>query len=242
MRQATSVKLRIEEMDPDLDVLRAIPDLDVPDSSPVGPAPVVATVVADTRVNYRRRRLIAITLSCAWMAGHVWMYGVRADLPRLPAWYLLAQIFLPLGLAALAAFAAFASGKAGLGLKLPLLRSLAIAAPLVFTLTAMSAPFELDADFGAKFWLDALICFDITVAWTAIPLLAAIVGVRRAFPTAPAWRSALVGAACGLFSGATMNLHCPNADSLHMAIGHGLPVFIATVLGGFVLVSLASIE
>jgi hypothetical protein len=39
-----------------------------------------------------------------------------------------------------------------------------------------------------------------------------------------------------LFAGATMNLHCPNVAPAHVLLGHGLPVIVAALLGGFVLV------
>jgi hypothetical protein len=32
-----------------------------------------------------------------------------------------------------------------------------------------------------------------------------------------------------------MNLHCPNVAPLHVLMGHGLPVLVATLLGALVL-------
>jgi len=32
-----------------------------------------------------------------------------------------------------------------------------------------------------------------------------------------------------------MNLHCPNVDVLHVAIGHGTPVLLAALFGALVL-------
>ena len=65
--------------------------------------------------------------------------------------------------------------------------------------------------------------------------LSEVAQLPGAFATSVRWRSALVGAAIGLFAGATMNLHCPNVAPLHVLMGHGLPVVVATLLGALVL-------
>jgi hypothetical protein len=80
------------------------------------------------------------------------------------------------------------------------------------------------------------VCLDLTLAWVGVPLAAAAFSLQRAFPTAAGWKSALVGAACGLFCGATMNLHCPNVDPSHVSLAHGVPVLIASVVGALALV------
>ena len=80
-----------------------------------------------------------------------------------------------------------------------------------------------------------LVCFDLTVVWAAVPLLAAAVVLRGAFAAGARWRSALLGGAVGLFAGATMNLHCPNVAPAHVVIGHGLAVLLAALLGAFAL-------
>jgi hypothetical protein len=67
-----------------------------------------------------------------------------------------------------------------------------------------------------------------------VPLLAAALGVRRAFPVLARVRAALLGAAAGLFSGAVMNLHCANVDPSHIGFGHGFVILVAVVVGALV--------
>jgi hypothetical protein len=66
-------------------------------------------------------------------------------------------------------------------------------------------------------------------------LLAAALVLRRAFAAQARQRATLVGASAGLLAGTTMNLHCPNVDALHVALGHGLTVLVATLFGALVL-------
>jgi hypothetical protein len=130
---------------------------------------------------------------------------------------------------------ALASGKLGLGLRIGLISALALLGPASFCLIAMGAPSPYVVPNGAGALLGVLVCFDITVAWAAIPLLLAALSLRGAFAAGSRLRSTLVGAAAGLFAGGTMNLHCPNVSSLHVLLGHGIPVLIAAVAGALFL-------
>lgn len=222
--------------DPDLSALfREIPDpnevrrlsSEAPRLAAVGASPARDTV--------RKRRVAALTASATWLLTHLAVYGVRTDLHGLPVLYVAAQILLPFAVALASLFAALAYGKLGLGAKIGLISGLALLGPLAFCLVAFGAPLPTASAPGDSSALGILVCFDITVAWTAVPLLAATLTLRGAFATGARWRSALIGAAVGLFAGATMNLHCPNVAPLHMLAGHGLPVIVATLLGSFVL-------
>lgn len=222
--------------DPDLNALFG----EIPDpcaaSSSFGPATSVRAVEdAPARDAVRKRRAAALTGSAAWLLAHLTVYGVRSDFPELPSLYVFAQVLLPFLVAAASLVAALSAGKFGLGLKIGLISGLALLGPLVFCLVALGAPMPHAADAEASSLIGIFVCFDITVAWTAAPLLAAALSLPGAFATGARLRSALVGAAVGLFSGATMNLHCPNVAPLHMFMGHGLPVVVATVLGALVL-------
>lgn len=187
------------------------------------------------RNTVRKRRLAAFAGSAAWLLTHLAVYGVRSDFHELPALYIAAQILLPFLAAVASLFAALSNGKWGLGSKLGLVSGLALLGPLAFCLIALGAPVPRTPGADASSLLGLLVCFDITVAWTAVPLLCAALTLSGAFATLVRWRSALVGAALGLFAGATMNLHCPNVAPLHVLLGHGLPVLIATLLGALVL-------
>lgn len=187
------------------------------------------------RALVRKRRLAALTGSAAWLLTHLAVYGVRTDFHGLPPLYVAAQILLPFLVASASLFAALSYGKLGLGLKIGLISGLAILGPLAFCLIALGAPAPYVPGPNTASLLGILVCFDITVAWTAVPLLCAALALPGAFATSVRWRSALVGAAIGLFAGSTMNLHCPNVAPLHVLMGHGLPVIVATVLSALVL-------
>jgi hypothetical protein len=189
---------------------------------------------APTRRLVRRRRIAALIAGFAWLGAHLAVYGVRTDLRGLPPAYLVAQILLPVSLATGSLVVALGSGRLGLGVKIGLVSTLAVLGPVSFCVLALGAPVPRAAEPGT--WVDTLLCFDITALWTAVPLLGAALVLPGAFAAGARWRSALVGAAIGLFAGATMNLHCPNVDPSHMLLGHGLAVALAAVLGALVLV------
>lgn len=207
---------------------------EIPDPlAPRGAPPVPRAPVLDEspeRALIRQRRLLAMTGSVAWLAAHLVVYGVRSDLSGLSIPYLGAQVFLPFAVAAGSLAVALGSGKFGLGLKVSLIGTLAVLGPLSFCLIALGAPVPRDVSGGGAL-LPIFVCFDITVAWAAVPLLLAALSLRGAFAAGARWRSALVGAGVGLAAGATMNVHCPNVAPAHLLFGHGLPVIVATLLG-----------
>lgn len=222
--------------DPDLSALFG----EIPEPQPPPPAlgsslRVPELVASPTRELVRRRRLAAMIGSGAWLLTHLIVYGVRTDFKGLSPLYVAAQILLPFLVAVASLFAALSFGKLGLGAKVGLISGLALLGPLAFCLVAFGAPVPYAPGADAESLLGILVCFDITVAWTAVPLLCAGLTLRGAFATGVRWRSALVGAAVGLFAGATMNLHCPNVAPIHVLVGHGLPVVVATLLGALVL-------
>jgi len=222
--------------DPDLDALFSeIPDPGLAADAPSPPIVLPELETSPTRNLVRNRRLAVLTGSVSWLLMHLAVYGIRADFHGLPALYLAAQILLPFLLASASLFTALAYGKLGLGLKIGLISGLALLGPLTFCLIALGAPAPYAAAPGAASLLGILVCFDITLAWAAVPLLGAAFALPGAFASGVRWRSALVGAAVGLFAGATMNLHCPNVASLHVLLGHGLPVIVATLVGALVL-------
>jgi hypothetical protein len=207
----------------------------VAERSSVSPLRVPELGASPARALVRKRRLAALTGSVAWLLTHLAVYGIRSDFHGLPPLYVAAQILVPFFVAVASLFAALSYGKLGLGLKIGLISGLVILGPLAFCLIAFGAPAPYVSGPGAASLLGILVCFDITVAWTAVPLLCAALALPGAFATGVRWRSALVGAAVGLFAGAAMNLHCPNVAPLHVLMGHGLPVIVATILCAVVL-------
>lgn len=222
--------------DPDLSSLFGeIPDPNAALRPVRTPLRVPERDVSPARDSVQKRRRAAFAGSAAWLLTHLIVYGVRSDFRGLPWLYVAAQVLLPFLVASASLFAALAYGKLGLGAKIGLVSGLVLLGPAAFCLVALGAPLPHVAESDESSLLGILVCFDITVAWTAVPLLCAALALPGAFATGVRWRSALVGAAIGLFAGATMNLHCPNAAPLHVLTGHGLPVIVATILGAVVL-------
>jgi hypothetical protein len=220
-----------------LQFLQEIPDplaVERPRPSPAA-APLPASLgSAPTRRTVRQRRLAAGLLSAAWLLAHLSFYGLRPDLSRLPLWYLVSQIALPLLLAATSLAVALHRGKLGLGARTVLLLSCVVLGPLAFATVALGVPEPHPAS-AVPFWSALVSCFVLTSLWAALPLLAAAFALRRAFAAGATWRSALIGAGAGLASGAAMNLHCSNVDGVHIALGHGVPIGIAAAAGALVL-------
>jgi len=219
----------------DLSFLNEIPDpvASAPAAAP-GAAPARPTAASPTRSETRRRRAAALGVSLAWLATHLAVYGIRTDFHQLPLAYVAAQVGLPFAVGAASLLIAAAPGRLGLGLGIGIITSLALLGPLSFWLFAAALHPPHDAASGSGFWLGSLVCLDITLAWAAAPLLFAAAALRRAFPAGATWRSALVGSALGLLSGAAINLHCPNVNPAHLLAGHGIPVVVAALVGAFV--------
>lgn len=192
------------------------------------------SVPSAPRNQTQRRRLAALGISLGWLCTHLAVYGIRSDFTRLPSEYVALQIVLPALIGAVSLLLAVAPGKLGLGLAASVVTGFAVLGPLTFWLCAALLHTPYPAADNGRFWLGALVCLDITLAWAAAPLLLAALTLRRAFPAAAGWRSGLVGAALGLFSGAAINLHCPNVNQGHMLLGHGIPILVAALVGGLV--------
>lgn len=190
-----------------------------------------------TRRSARGRRWAAVGASLAWLAAHLAVYGVRQDFGQLSPAYIAAQIVLPVAFGACCLVVALAPGKLGLGLGVGLVSTMALLGPLLFWVLALGMPVPYaSAGSPLGFWVSSMLCLDITLAWAAAPLLVVALATRRAFATQAVGRSALLGAALGLLSGAAINLHCPNVDPWHMLAGHGVPVAVAALVGGLLVV------
>ncbi|HET9929206.1 MAG TPA: NrsF family protein [Polyangiaceae bacterium] len=187
------------------------------------------------RTTTRRRRWIALALSGAWLGGHLLVFGVRGDLSKLPVAYVVGQIALPFVLAVASLWVALTRGRAGLGARVVALVTLSFVGPVAFWAVATLAPSPRPALAGEASGVRVLLCLDLTLLWTAVPLLCAALVLRHAFPAASRWRSALLAVAAGLLASGVMNLHCPNVTKLHIAVGHGLPILIALVVGAILM-------
>jgi len=225
-----------QQPDTELRMFDAIPDPCDQEHEPAPHLVRLPTVTAPTREGVRRRRLVALGVSVAWVSAHFGVYGVRTDWAELPATYIIAQVLLPFLLAGVSLGMALSQGRRGLGLDARWLWVMAVLGPASFWLAAFGFPEPYTSGSDGSFWVSLFVCLDLTLAWVAVPLLAAALTLRRAFPSAAAWKSALVGGAAGLFAGATMNLHCPSVDPAHVGLAHGIPILVASALGALLVV------
>ncbi|MFZ5892981.1 MAG: NrsF family protein [Myxococcota bacterium] len=221
---------------------RDLPDFgEIPDplahtrEAPAPLQPMQVDANSPNRSKTQRRRSAALALSLAWLASHLLVFGVRNDWTSLPPLYVAMQMGLPLVLGVASLIVALRGGRLGLGLSLLLITSLAVLGPLTFWAMAAAAPTPDGAHVSDRSLLGVLICIDITLVWAAFPLVCAALSLKHAFAASSRWRSALIGAACGLVAGGVMNLHCPNVARLHMTLGHGIPVLVAALAGALLM-------
>jgi hypothetical protein len=74
-------------------------------------------------------------------------------------------------------------------------------------------------------------CLGLTVAAAVFPLLA-LLGVRRGSdPVHPGATGAALGSACGASAGVMVDVWCPVAAPMHVAIGHIAPIVLLALLG-----------
>jgi hypothetical protein len=177
---------------------------------------------------------VAALVGGGWIAAQLAVAGLRGDFARVPVAYTLAFGVAPILAGLLCLFAAITPGRLGLGARVTLLASLSLAFPALFAVCnyAFSPPYP-EAPLGL--FMNGVFCFNIAIAWTLLPLIAAGFALRSTFVTRAVWRSALVGAGAGLIVAATSMLRCPLSGSLHNAFSHGGAVIASALLGAFVL-------
>jgi hypothetical protein len=74
-------------------------------------------------------------------------------------------------------------------------------------------------------------CFTLAIAVGAPPL-ASFLGVRRgADPMHPTSLGALAGATSGALANVVLMLWCPMTETVHVLVGHALPMIVLTVIG-----------
>ena len=208
---------------------------DIPDpsleSAPLPPRPrPEPSSRAPTRRELGRGRRIALLVSASWICAQLAVAGVRGDMARVPLGYTFGFAVVPVvaGLVCLAA--ATTPGRLGLGARVSLLATLALALPATFAVMSyfFSPPYPGAPQGEFKY---GVLCFNVAIAWTLLPLVGAGIALRGTFVTRATVRSALVGTGAGLVVSATSMLRCPLSDAWHMALSHGGAV-IATALAG----------
>jgi hypothetical protein len=218
-----------------------MPDFeDIPDITAPRPGPRRAPDVGPwqrvhgaplTRREVEHRKRLALVVSVVWIAVQFFAFGVRGDLSRLPWAYLFMLCVAPMSAGFIAVALAVRGGSFGLGTRTALVSALAVLGPLSFMVSGFLMPVPYangeigDLSFGAY-------CLNCTVAWALLPIVAAGLALRGAFAASSVWRSALLGAGCGLIAAGLFTLHCPVVGKWHIAIAHGSAVLISAIIGG----------
>lgn len=225
----------MSDVPPTLPALDGIPDPLAGRQAPLPPLPPVgARLPSRTRAEHQRARALALSVSVAWVIGQVLVLGVRGDLSRIPLGYLVALGGAPVVAGALCLVAAVSAGRLGVGARVGLLAALSLLSPAAFVLGALLGPMPY-ADAAVGDLRGGVVCFNIAVAWTIVPLLLAGLALRGTFVARSVWRSAALATAAGLAAAAAITLHCPTAGALHVGLGHGGAIVASALLGAFVL-------
>jgi hypothetical protein len=201
---------------------------------PVAGAPVRLPRHRPTRGELRNRARLALVLALGWLASELAWFGVRGDIRQVPLAYLLGMVAAPIGAAALCLVVALSAGRLGIARRVGVIAAAAVLPPLALLAgVVLLSPAVSSGPPGAP--IEIAYCFNVTLGFALLPMLAAGVALRRTFVGLARFRSALVGSAAGLAGAALVNLHCDRVGILHIAFGHvGAAVAIA-LAGAFIL-------
>jgi hypothetical protein len=156
--------------------------------------------------------------------------GAHHGLGR-PPWFYAACTLAWSAVAALSMWGAFSRGSSALGRPRSLLLAIAFGTPAVlFTLMfAFAVVFpEVTVIHPERIGLR---CLGLTLAAAAFPLLGLTFVRRESDPVHPVTTGAALGAACGASAGVMVEMWCPVATPLHVAVGHVLPIVLLGVFG-----------
>src|SRR5262249_44695010 len=150
-------------------------------SAPSDPSP--------TRGQRRARNAVLACVALAYFAMLLWRIGLRPDLETV-----LFQLFIWAVVLVFSLLVVVRPGARGLPSNLRQVQAALVVIALVFAIavlltTSFAAPLE---------WRSTGVCLALASAMALGPLLLAGMALRRSFLSAPAWRGAAVGAACGL--------------------------------------------
>ncbi len=209
-----------------LDDFGSIPDpLGGAGSRPT-PAPVPPGDPSPTRDQRRRRNLLATGFGVAWVVFLVWRLGVRGNigdaglLASLGLWTLLAAGGLALALRTDAR--GLPPSLRVVQIVLLALATVYVAGVLVRDAAEPNVPIHWSNIVGCLSWAHLL---------AVGPLLVAALIFRRSFLSFPAWRGAVVGAACGLGGAIGIHAHCVVETASHVLVAHGLVIAVSAFLG-----------
>jgi Negative regulator of sigma F len=133
--------------------------------------------------------------------------------------------------------AALWRGRTGLGASTAILFAMAVMTAPLYALLSLSFPVHELAEavvsvsispWGAR-------CFVLASLVGALVLGCFAVAMRAAAPIGTRLRSMVLGSAAGAWAGLAVFVFCPSSNSLHLMIGHVLPVAAFTAIGAVAL-------
>jgi hypothetical protein len=185
-----------------------------------------------TRRQVQLQRLIFLGAAALWPPAVLFYYGAGWRGHGLD--FVAAQFAIWAAALLSAAWVALSAGTRGVGRPVPWLRIAAVGAPLVFMVLAL---FWLPPNgkpvghLGPPAMLES--CFQIGLTVVVPMLVFSVWAMRRSFPSGPGWRGAALGAACGLGGVVVLVLLCGSPYGGHIAVAHGMPLVIATLVGAW---------
>lgn len=156
--------------------------------------------------------------------------GVRHGQGR-PAWFYVASAAGWAAMAAASMWIAWARGRSAVGRPRAWLVAAAVGTPVA--LFAMMLAFAVAHPEVALVHPERIgfKCLDLTLVAGAFPLVGFTFVRRGSNPVHPAAAGAALGAACGAFAGVMVEMWCPVATPMHVAVGHILPIVILAIAG-----------
>ena len=150
-----------------------------------------------------------------------------------PLPFLVGTLAGSLAVALAAAWGAFARGRSMLGRSPRWLVAIAIGTPIllmawmrVWNALYPDTTLALSGRIGVR-------CFAFSLALGVWPLALLLRSCRERNPVAPGVAGAARGVAVGALAWVMVTLWCPLANTPHVAVGHLLPLFILSILGGW---------
>ena len=200
------------------------PPSSAPAKTPRSPSP--------TRRQVHLQRLAILGAAVLWPAAVLLYYG--------GGWrghgidFVAAQFAIWTAFLLSAAWVALSAGARGVGRPVPWLRIAAVGAPLAFMILALvwlPPNGKAVGALGPPAMLEG--CFQIGVTVAMPMVLLSVWAMRRSFPSGAAWRGAALGAACGFGGVVVLVLLCGSPYGGHIALAHGMPLVLATLLGAW---------
>jgi hypothetical protein len=209
-----------------LDDFAAIPDPARGVAARPAPSPPPPGDPSPTRAERRRRNLLAVGFGLAWVVFLVGHLGVRGNigdaglLASLGLWTLLAVGGLALALR---------TNARGLPPSLRVVQIVLLAGAALYVVGVMVR--DAAAPNVPIHWSNVIGCLSWAHLLAVGPLLVAALIFRRSFLSFPAWRGAVVGAACGLGGAIGIHAHCVVETASHVLVAHGLVIAVSAFLG-----------